>query len=762
MSLMQTVMTTIAKYLPDRDADPLLDGPGLVGQPVNRVDGPLKVMAEATFSAEYKVTNLAYAALAHSPIAKGRILAMNTQAASQAPGVLAVITYLNAPPRPDPLTLDSTGNGTSGAAGSSHPVLSGPEIRFSGEAVAVVVAETQEQADHAVTLLDITYEEEPAATDFELELEGARAPKAIMGQPPRLEIGDAEVALAQAAFKVDHEYTTPRHNHTAIEPHASISFWSEDRDSLVAFEGSQMNHGFRATLAHAFGLEESKVRVLSPFVGGAFGSKALWSNSLLCALASREVGRPVKLALSREGVFRLVGGRTPSAQRVALGADEEGRFVSLVHTGVTATTPFNDFAEQFTFPARHNYASKNILVDQKIVYLDTVANTFMRAPGESIGGFALESAIDELAHEMGIDPIELRRRNEPQSGPTGGNPVSQRDLLLAYQRGAEKFGWRPGPPRSRREGDWLIGQGVATAYYPYYRMPASARLHFRADGRVVVATAAHEMGMGTATVQIQHAAQRLGLPREMVSFEYGDSDLPPAPMAGGSNQTASLVAAVTAAVDMAHQELLDRTTADSPLAIATLDEVEARAGGLYLRSDPSQGESYVEILRKAGETELTVEAAAPAPLELMKYAMGSYGAQFSEVRVRESTGEVRVSRFLGSFDVGRVLNAKTAASQLRGGIVMGIGAALMEETLFDPRLGRIMNPSMADYHVPVQLDVPQIEILVNNIPDPLAPLGLRGVGEIGITGVAASIANAVFNATGKRVRDLPITLDKLL
>jgi xanthine dehydrogenase YagR molybdenum-binding subunit len=386
----------------------------------------------------------------------------------------------------------------------------------------------------------------------------------------------------------------------------------------------------------------------------------------------------------------------------------------------------------------------------------------MRAPGESIGGYALESALDELSYQLGMDPIELRRRNEPEYDPTKGTGFSQRDLLLAYQRGAEAFGWQRREPRSQRDGGYLIGQGVATAYYPYYRMAAAVRLRINADGSAVVSTSAHEMGMGTATVQIQHAAQRLGLPRDMVSFEYGDSDLPETPIAGGSNQTASLVAGISAAIEKAQRALLDMTTPDSPLAIAKLEEVEARHQGLYLLGDAVRGESYAEILARAGESHLEIEASAPPALELVKHSMHSYGAQFVELRVKESTGEVRLTRLLGSFDFGRVLNAKTAQSQLRGGIIMGIGMALTEESLFDKRYGRVLNASMSEYHLPVNLDVPAIEILTNDIPDPYSPLGVRGIGELGITGVAAAIANAIHNATGKRIRDLPITLDKLL
>lgn len=761
MSLMQNLIGGIARLMPDRKGDTLLAGGGLIGQPLDRADAAPKVRGQATFCAEYKLDNLAHAAIVCSTVCRGAITTIDTSAAEALPGVVTIVTHLNAPEL-NKTTMFSPGGDEATGGATEHPIMQGPEVYYDGDPVALVVAETHDIAQQAASLIRVSYSQKAARTDFEALLHTAEAPGQIQGEEAEIRKGDAEARLARSTHKVDNEYRTPRHNHCAIEPHASIAFWSDDGESLVCFEASQTVHGSRNTLADVFGIAHEKVRVISAFVGGGFGSKTLWTNSILCALAARVSGRPVKLPLSRAQVFRTVGGRTPSVQRVAIGANSDGHFTSLIQTGTTAQTDFNEFPEQFTFPARHLYAADSYLLGQKVLSLDTVANTFMRAPGESIGGFTLECAIDELSYELGMDPIELRRRNEPTVDPSRGTEFSQRDLILAYQRGAEAFDWSRKEPGSQREDGWLIGQGVTTAYYPYYRMPAKVRLRINGDGSAVVYTSAHEMGMGTATVQIQHAAQRLGLPREKVSFEYGDSDLPETPVAGGSNQTASLVAGVTVAIESAQRQLLDMTTSDSPLAIAQPHEIEARDGGLYLKSDPSKGESYADLLRKAGEKELVIDTAAPAPLELMKHSMGSYGAQFVELRVKEATGEVRLTRVLGSFDVGRVLNAKTAASQFRGGIIMGIGMALTEETLFDTRFGRIMNPSLSEYHLPVQLDVPPIEILFNDIPDPFSPLGARGIGEIGITGVAAAIANAVYNATGKRIRELPITLDKLL
>ncbi|MBA3712403.1 MAG: xanthine dehydrogenase family protein molybdopterin-binding subunit [Pyrinomonadaceae bacterium] len=764
MSITQKIMETVAQFMPDKEPDPLLHKHGFIGKPFSRVDGRLKVMGEATFTAEFKIENIAYAALVYSTIAKGKITKIERSEAEKSAGVLAVITHENVPKMNDPATYDPAGD-SSGSANSDLPILRDEKIYWNGQPVAVVVAETQDQTEQAAKLINVEYETEDYDVSFDALKDTAVPPKEVMSEPPEVKIGDAEDALEKAEFKIDNIYRTPRYNHNAIEPHATIAVWGDDDETLTIFEPSQTIYAVKNTFVKMFDLAPERVRVISPFVGGGFGGKGgMWWYTALCVAAAKAVNRPVKLALSREGVFRVVGGRTPSEQRVALGANKDGKLSALIQSGVTATTTHNNFAEHFSFPARHLYASENFFIGQKVVFLDTVANTFMRGPGESIGGFALESAMDEFAFELKIDPIELRRINEPAKDPTKDTEFSMRNLIEAYKRGAEKFDWVNNPPRSQKDGKWLIGQGVATAYYPFYRFTATARVRINADGTAIVQTAAHEMGMGTATVQIQHAAERLGLPIDRVAFEYGDSDLPESSMAGGSSQTVSIGASVRAAIEKAHRELLALAgdDYDSPFSYLKYDQIEARNGGLFSKKDASEGETYASILKRVGQDYVEAEETSAKPYEIMKYSMGSYGAQFCEVRVNEESGEVRVSRFLGSFDCGRILNPKTATSQFRGGIIMGIGMALTEETLFDERRGRIMNPSLAEYHVPVNLDIPKIEIIYNDIPDEHAPLGAHGIGEIGITGVAAAIANAVFNATGKRVRDLPITPDKLL
>jgi xanthine dehydrogenase YagR molybdenum-binding subunit len=747
------------RWAPQDTPDPLARTKhGLIGSQVSRLDGPLKVRGEARFSAEFVMQDMVYAALRYSTIARGHITTLDTSAAEAATGVVLVMTHRNAPPmQPPPLFLTAP----KAAGGSLLPVMQDDSIHWNGEPIAVVLAETQEQADYAASLIEVAYESSTPRT-FEQAREHPRTPESLVGQPVEVLVGDAEAALEDASHSIDLTYRTPRHNHNAIEPHAVTLGW--DGEDLIVHDASQGVKLHAWTLAQVFGIDEDQVHLTSLYVGGGFGGKTLWSHHLLGAAASQLAGRPVRITLSREGVYRLVGGRTNTEQRVAIGADGDGRFTALIHTGISAMTAHNALAEQFTFPARHMYATGTLKTDQQVVDMDMLANSFMRAPGESVGTFALESAIDELAIELDLDPIELRIRNEPEKDPSSGLPFSGRHLVEAWRAGAEAFRWdRRAAPGTRREGEWLVGTGCASATYPYQRFPgAGARLTLDKTGHATVEIPANDMGMGTSTTQTIVTAERLGLPLERVTVAHGDSSFPGSMIAGGSSQTASIIGAVIAAQRALVEQLLALADDESPLAGLTADDVGGRDEGLCELTDPSRWQSYAKILEGAGRDELTVVASAAQPEEAQTFSMHSFGAVFCEVRVNAVTGETRVDRVLGSYDCGRIINPKTAASQFRGGIIMGIGLALMEETEFDERTGRIMNPSLAEYHVPVHMDVPKIEVMWTDIPDPHTPAGARGIGEIGITGVAAAIANAVYNATGRRVRDLPITLDKLL
>ncbi|RDE06884.1 xanthine dehydrogenase family protein molybdopterin-binding subunit [Sphingomonas aracearum] len=747
-------------WMPGGRPDPLIrEQHGQIGRPVSRIDGPLKVGGQARYAAEFALDGMVYAALAYSTIARGRILAIDTKAAEAVPGVVLVMTHENAP-RMNKVPLFLTDQKAAG--GVDLPIFQDPEVHWNGQPVAAVLAETQEQADHARSLLRITYEEVPAITSFAGAKAKGKHPGVFMGNPLNIRIGDAEEALAAAPFRVDQAYETPRHSHNAIELHACTVAWEGDR--LRVHDASQLVAHTAWSLAQVFGMEESQVHVSSPFVGGGFGGKCLWNHQVIAAAASKLVDRPVRLTLSREGVYRVVGGRTSTEQRVAIGASADGTFEALIHTGTVAMSPHNQLPEPFILPAMSVYGANAFKLEVDVAYMDMLANTFMRAPGEAVGTFGLECAIDELAEAIGMDPIDLRLKNEPDKDPVTGAPFSIREVEKMWRDGAERFGWSDrAPVASRREGEWRIGTGVAGGTYPYYRMPGgAARITLRQDGHATIDIAAHDMGMGTATAQTQVAADRLGLPMDAITFNYGDSTLPGVVLAGGSQQTASIGASVIAAHRLLVKELLQLAGNDSPLAGLSVEEVGGLDNGLASLADPLRHETYASILTRAQRGTLVVEGTPPPPLETMHWSMHSHSALFCEVGVNAVTGEVRVRRFLGSFDCGRILNPKTAASQFRGGIIMGLGMALMEETQFDERKGRIMNPSLAEYHLPVHMDVPEIDVIWTDVPDPHAPMGAHGVGEIGITGVGAAVANAIYNATGRRVRDLPITLDKLL
>ncbi|GIH26905.1 carbon-monoxide dehydrogenase large subunit [Acrocarpospora phusangensis] len=747
-----------------------------VGKPVDRVDGTLKATGAARYAAEFPYPDLAYAALVHATVARGRITRIDAGLARKTPGVVAVITHLNAPamkppPKPTPMDLSTM------ATSSSVSLLNTDEVHWNGQPVAVVVAETLDAAREAAHLVEVEYTELPATVDFAAEEANARPQKNTLLSSANTQKGDAEAALAAAPFSVDLRYTTPGVNHNAIEPHSTTAYW--DGDQLVLHDATQNTTWARDQLAIRFDVPKKNVRVISPFVGGAFGGKSLvWPGTVLTALAAKVTGRPVRLMLTRESVYRTVGGRTPSIQRVAIGAEAGGSMTALIHSSVSRVGKVGGWTEQITTVSRHMYDAAALQVRQSLVRLDALPNTIMRAPGESIGSFALESSVDELAYQLGLDPIELRARNEPARNPVDGKAFSHRLLLDCFEQGAKEFGWaeRAPQPRATRDGRWLVGMGVAAAYHPAWQFQANLTLRLSADGTVLVRCGFHEMGMGTATAISQITADTLGVPLDAVTIEYGDSDLPGAGTAGASAQTATVTASLLDACEKLTDGVfaLARKTPGSPLRGHRRQDVTARDGGLYR---DSRGESYGEILRRAGRESIDAQVGSETRLgeltgqvrfmskflmDRRRWMKAACGAQFCEVRVDAETGEVRVSRWLGVFDVGRVINTKTAASQLRGGIIMGIGMALAEETLVDPRTGRIVNASLSEYHVPVHADIPTIEVRCLDDPDPTMPLGVVGLGEVSVTGVAAAVANAVHHATGRRIRDLPITLDKLL
>ncbi len=731
-----------------------------VGKPVNRVDGRLKVTGAAPFSAEYPLPGLLHAVLVQSTIARGTIRSVDAEAARRAPGVVAVYTHEDAPKL---IPTGAPGLTNPGGIGSIVP-LQGPEVYFVGQHIGLVVADTLERAQYAASLVRFAYDATPARTRFDRELVNARPPKDMMGAPPESRHGDAEAALSAAEVKVDHTYTTPFEHHNPIEPHSITASW--DGGKLTAYNATQQITGNRLNLAKTLGIPAADVRVISRFVGGGFGCKGRsWPHIALAGMASRHLGRPVRLSLKRSQLFTSNGYRSPTIQRVALGASRDGTLRALLHTGATLTSEKDDFVEIFTKGTHHMYECHDVKTSQVMARLNVPVPWFMRAPGESPGTFALESAVDELACALKMDPIALRVKNEPEKDPGDGRPFSSRSLLACFEQGAKRFGWdrRTAEPRSMRDGRYLVGMGVAAATHPVHQMPSSARVRLSIDGSALVQTGGQEMGMGLATVMTQLSADLLGLTPEKVRFELGDSEFPNAAIAGGSMQTVSVGSSVQAACAKLIAGLLELVARDdSPLKGAKPDEVEAAGGGLYRKDDSSKGETYAEILRRHRMESLDVEAGGTPPAEARKYSMHSYGAQFAEVRVDPELGEVRLSRFLGVFGCGTILNAKTARSQMIGGITMGVGMALMEETHLDPASGKFVNDNLAEYLVPTHADIPAIDAFFVDEHDPISPLGAKGIGEIGIVGVAAAVANAVYHATGRRIRDLPITPEKLL
>ena len=737
----------------------------VTGKPLDRVDGRLKVTGTAQYSAEYPQPNLAYAVLINSKIARGSIKSFDLSAAEKVPGVLAILTHVNAPKlkkMPDIMA--------GGAVAETRVPLSDNKIYHVGQAIGVVVADTFERATYAAALVRVDYTEQPPLTDMNRLRNQAIVPQdGKVGQKSADTLrGNFEQGLSQAKVRVEETYTTPTEHHNPMELSATTVIWEGDR--LTVYEGTQHIFGTRTTLAAAFGIPEANVRVICKFIGGSFGFKSvIWPYVPLAALAARYVRRPVKLALTRPEMFTGVGNRSQTEQRVVLAADATGKLIALAHMGIsdTCVAAIGEYVEPFTTSTHMMYACPNVKISQRLVLLNKGQPTYMRAPGKSPGVYALESAMDELAYKLKLDPIELRLRNYADTDPDTNLPWSSKSLKECYQLGAEKFGWsrRNPEPRSMRDGLYLVGMGMANATYGVVRFAATAVAKIMQDGSVVVQSGTHEMGTGTATALPPIAADVLGVAVERVRFDLGDTNLPRAPISAGSGTIASVGTAVAGAAEAVLAKVLTiaRTDRRSPLYNIPAAEIATESGHLFVKSDRAKSETYEAILKRNNLK--MVEASFDAKFDEAnkKYSMHSFGAQFAEVRVDPDLGQIRVTRFVGAFGTGRIMNMKTAQSQLIGGITMGIGMALLEETITDNRYGHIINPNLAEYHVPANADIPAIEAYFVEENDPhINSIGAKGVGEIGIVGVAAAIANAVYHATGKRVRSLPITLDKLI
>jgi xanthine dehydrogenase YagR molybdenum-binding subunit len=764
---------------------PSIDGGANVatrpGQSLRRVDARLKVTGAAHYAAEFTSSKLAYGFVVSSTIASGRIVDIDASAALETPGVLLVLTHLNRPPLPldDAAWKDRVAPG-----GMPFRPLWDDRVWYSGQPVALVVAESLELARHAASLINVRYEHTPHQTELTEVLASAYLPPREKAgyDPPPPSRGDPDGALADAPVKVDAFYTTPIEYHQPMEMHGCTVAPSSD-GALTVYEKTQGVQNTQQYLMKVFRLPADKVRVISPFVGGAFGSGLRPQYHLpLAVMAARDLKRPVRLTLTRQQMFTF-GHRPATVQRVALGAVRDGRLSALIHEAVSETSQFEDFADVIVNWAGQLYAAPNIRLAHKIAKLDVYTPLDMRAPGAAQGMFPLESAIDELACALDMDPIELRILNYTDRDPNRDLPFSSKALVDCFAQGAERFGWgaRNPEPRSMCDGRELIGWGMAAGVWEAMQMPASARAVLDEDGRLHVSSATSDIGTGTYTAMTQIAAGVLRMPAAQVSFQLGDSSLPTSPLEGGSATVSSVGSAVAAACTQLRSRLAELLQTHGGAVFANLDMDEAVAslrvdGGRLLigdvragardahgRDEPeSRGIALVDVFRGAGLRRIETTVNVTPDDSQQQYAMSTHSAVFAEVRVDEALGVVRVPRIVSAVAAGKIVNPKTAANQIAGGVVWGIGMALHEQAQFDHALGRPMNHNLAEYHVPVNKDVDEIDVLfVEEEDDVVNPIGVKGVGEIGVVGVAAAIANAVYHATGKRIRDLPITCDKL-
>ncbi|MEP7144561.1 MAG: xanthine dehydrogenase family protein molybdopterin-binding subunit [Ferruginibacter sp.] len=701
-----------------------------IGQGFDRIDGILKVTGTANYATDYKIKNIAYAVIFKSTIAAGEIMNIDTSEAEKAAGVLTVITHKNAP------KLNVKGGIRGGA------LLQGPNIEFYGQHIGLVVADSFEQARYAALLVKVDYKKTDARTDFDKLEKEAVVPK----DKDKADMirGDVETAFANGEYTIEAVYETPIEHHHPMEPHATIAVWEGEK--LTLYNGAQIVNGAQRAAAATLKISPENVRVITPFIGGGFGSKGgQWANIVLAAVAAKMANRPVKLALARHQMFNSVGLRQRNRQKIRLAATKDGKLTALAHETRTHCASDNEFIEPCGDCSKLMYETPNSLITYRVVPMNIILPTYTRGPGKSTGSFAIESAMDELAFKLNMDPIEFRLKNEPAKDPSNGKPWSSRATVQCLREGARVFGWekRKMQPGQISEGNYLVGYGVSAGTYPTRQQETSAIVKLTRKGKDVKAAielAASDLGTGTHTILAQTAADALGLTMKQIDIKIGDSDLPPAAGSVGSVGAASFANAVNDA------------------CIKITEELIAKSGKDFLVR-PTAAQMMISENIAAFETRVD----AKPPSDAGKYSSNAFNANFAEVWVNKSTGMVKVHRFLAVTGAGKILNPKTARSQIIGGNVWGIGMALTEESLIDPRWGNFITRSFADYHVPSNLDIGTMETIFIDEEDKIPnKLGIKGIGEVAIVGVAAAIANAVFNATGKRIRELPITPDKLL
>lgn len=759
---------------------------GLVGQPVSRVDGHAKVTGAAKYAAEFPLPGLVHGVLATSTLAKGKILSIDTAATLKEPGVLAVLTHQNLP------KLAKTPNDAQGKKDIGAPMgflpLTGPEIYYAGQPVALVVADTLDRALEAAARLKVRYEAPAAAP-----IATFHDPKAQLfdplqvqdgKQPGHTKRGDVAAAMAAAPVKLTATYSHPVYHHNPMEPGATTAVW-EAPDRLTVYDSAQGVTRTQTSLSQMLGLPREQVRVVTKYIGGGFGCKgSCWPHTVLTALAAKAVGRPVKLALTRQQMFTSMGHREDQVQTLSLGATKEGKLLALKHEKTSTTSPWDNYAESNSKIINLLYACDNFEGKYDMARANVMTSTFTRAPGEAPGSFALESLMDDLAYQLNIDPIEIRLRNYAEKDPTTGKPWSSKSLKQCYARGAELIGWSKRNPKAgaTRQGRYLMGLGMASASYPVHNSQGTARVRLYADGHAVVQSGVTDLGTGSYTVMTQVAADALGLPLNKVKFELGDTTLPTAPNSGGSVAAGTVSSSIFMAVQDVWQKLAKQAVGDkkSPLFGAKADDIIGENGRLLLKSNRQKSEGFADLMARNSLTDIEglgngkygagyETGLAPGGADSGHkddtggHSMHSFGAHFCEVRVDADLGTVRVTRWVSVMGAGRILNAKTARSQIIGGAVFGIGSVLMEATERDPHFARYTNADLAGYHIPVNADIPAMTVEFVEENDPfINAMGVKGIGEIATVGVAAAVANAVFNATGKRLRDLPLTPEKVL
>jgi xanthine dehydrogenase YagR molybdenum-binding subunit len=728
-----------------------------VGTATSRVDGRAKVTGEAKYASEFNVSGLAYGSVIGSTIPKGRIARIDASDALRVEGVLDVLTHQNRPRMAG--TDQAWKDEIAPEEGSPFRPLYDDKVVFNGQPIALVLAEEWEIARYAASLVHVEYQEQAFVTDLYKQRD-----QAFVVKKPDKPHGDAERAYAAAAVRHEAEYFIPTEHHNPMELFASTVTW-DGGGKLTVYDKTQGVQNVQRYLCSAFEKKTDDVRVISPYVGGAFGS-GLRPNYevVLAVLGALALERSVRLVLTRRQMYGL-GYRPATIERLALGAKADGTLDSVTHEAIAVTSEFEDFSRNDAGWAALLYKSANAKYVHRLVRLDVATPCDMRAPGAATGVHGLESAMDELAVALKLDPVELRLRCYSDRNQNEDIPYTSKELRECYRQGAEAFGWdkRKPEPRSMRDGSELVGWGMATGVWEALQVPVAARVVLTANGYAEVSCAASDIGTGTYTILAQVAADTLGLPIENISVKLADSSLPQAPVEGGSWMAASASHAVAATAEEVRKELLAlaKTITGSPLADAGFEDVVLTEGKLVSKRDTSRAVSITDAMRSGAIDRIEKEKANSFP-EDSSHARNTHSAVFAEVKVDEQLGVIRVTRVVSAVAAGRILNTKTAHSQIMGGVVWGIGMALHEESVFDHRFGRIMNANIAEYHVPVNADVHDIEVIFVDEPDAIInPMGLKGLGEIGIVGVAAAIANAIYHATGKRVRDLPITLDKL-